>query len=77
MSTDSDRLLLSIYRKMVVEAGKQRGLNFIERGQIGVIVMFSMVLLMSAPLNDILLQNDPRGVEIRSPSPLNCPILIL
>ena len=62
--------------KIVVVAGKQRGLNFIERGQIGVIRIFSMFLYIKGPFRDMLFPKEPKGVEMRSPSPLNCPIFM-
>lgn len=55
--------------------GKQIGRNFIESGHIGVIIILSMDFSIKGPFKLKFLQNEPIGVEIRSPSPLNCPIL--
>jgi len=62
---------------ILLSDGKQIDLNFIESGQTGVIIMFYMVLSMSGPFRFMLFLYDPNGVDMSSPSPLNCPILIL
>ncbi len=63
--------------KMMLLAGRQIGLNFIESGQMGEMSIFSMVLHIKGPFKLMLLQYDPMGVDISIPSPLNCPILSL
>ncbi len=63
--------------KMMLLAGRQIGLNFIESGQMGEMSIFSMVLHIKGPFKLMLLQYDPIGVDINIPSPLNCPILSL
>jgi hypothetical protein len=63
--------------KMMLFAGRQIGLNFIESGQMGEMSIFSIVLHIKGPFKLMLLQYDPIGVDISIPSPLNCPILSL
>lgn len=46
-----------------------------EMGHMGVIMMFSIVLLIKGPFKLKLFPYDPIGVEINSPSPLKVPIL--
>jgi hypothetical protein len=59
-----------------VLADRHTGLNFIESGHIGVIIIFYSVFWNTGPLRERLLQYEPSGVDMSSPSPLNCPIFI-
>jgi len=58
-------------------AGRQRGLNFIESGHIGLMKMFSISLCINGPFSDMFLQKDPIGVDMSKPSPLNYATRIL
>ena len=46
----SDLQLGSIYINMTASADRHRGRNLIDKGQIGVIMMFCMMLAITGPL---------------------------